>query len=93
MKTTIISQRNFDQTIQTTIDSQYVDEYEATFYLDFHKCNDNEYFTVSKDENLMYCWDNESEAKDYFYKIIGHWDAVDQMNFELDNLPVKGIDY
>ena len=69
MKTTEITTKNFDDFIQTTIDSQ--DTERGTYYLDSHLKNGKYYFTVSKDENVMNCYDDESEAKDYFYEMIG----------------------
>lgn len=59
MKTTIINTRNFEKTLQTTLDS------EGDFYLDRHTLNGKEYFTVSRHEFIIGCFTLYNEA----YKI------------------------
>lgn len=69
MKTNSINNTNFDKTIISTIDSE--DTERGTYYLDFHIHSNKNYWTISKDENIMVCFNDESEAKDYFYQMIG----------------------
>lgn len=68
MKTNIITKQNFDKAHLTTIDSEITDR--GTFYLDAHILNGSKHFTVSKDETIMDCYNDESEAKDRFYGLI-----------------------
>lgn len=65
-----ITNHNFEKTIISTIDNEYLPDSNTTYYLDYHLLDGKKYFTVSKDEKVIKCFDDESEAKDYFYGII-----------------------
>ena len=69
MEVIAINSDNYERTVVQTIDSQEVRL--KSYYLDYHIYKGNKYYTVSQDEAILNCYDNESEAKDYFYKLIG----------------------
>lgn len=64
----MITKHNFESTHIGTIDSGETET--GHFFLDHHKLNKEEYYTVSKGEFLMRCFKTQQEAMAYFLRMI-----------------------
>jgi hypothetical protein len=71
MESKEITEKNFNQTMCKTLQSYLLANEWQMLYLDSHRHNGKNYFTVSLDESLLSCFDNRKEAKaEYQAQII-----------------------